>query len=143
MIKKMAPKVDIKLHFCTIRAKDFYQLKNRYLRRAEIIRHPHEEVTPDGLLLYGQLEGRINDLERFKRFLMEDVGVPEKFLSLEGQILKIPYYLLVEEECIRASSDFHLQGHVVEMIPFRDDYAQITEKTPVKVFRREHEWDEG
>ena len=30
LIQKIAPKTSIKIHFCSIRAKDFYQLKNRY-----------------------------------------------------------------------------------------------------------------
>ena len=32
LIKKLVNNVSIKIHFCTIRAKDYYQLKNRYLR---------------------------------------------------------------------------------------------------------------
>ncbi|TFG23496.1 MAG: radical SAM protein [Promethearchaeota archaeon] len=138
LINKLANKVSIKIHFCTIRAKDYHQLKNRYVRRAKNIRLPYEEINDDGLLLYGQIEGKQQFLDKLYEFLINVLKVPKKLISLEGRIIKLPYYIAIEDEIIRFLDEYNLHGYILEVLPFRQNkYREITEKTPVKIFREE------
>lgn len=44
----------LKVHYCPIVTKDEYQLVNRYRRRAMNTRHPWEDITPDGTIVFGR-----------------------------------------------------------------------------------------
>ena len=138
LIKDIAPKVSIKIHFCTIRAKDYWQLKERYLRRAKKIKLPYEQITSDGLLIYGQIEGEKMDIEELYTVLSNEINIPEKFLSLEGTNIKLPITFALKEALINLLIQNNLKGFIIEMTPFREvEYKQITEKTPIKVFKEE------
>ena len=65
LMKNLSNKVSIKMHFCLIHSKDYYQLKNRYLRRAKNIKLPFEVITEEGLLMFAQIEGNRDDIEKF------------------------------------------------------------------------------
>ena len=43
----------ISVHYCPSRSKDTVQLRNRFLRRAQNIRRPYEEISSEGLLTKG------------------------------------------------------------------------------------------
>ena len=144
LIKRISNKVTMKIHFCTIRAKDYSQLKNRYLRRAKTIRLPYEEITEEGLLLYGQIEGKKEFLNILYLFLISGLKIPKKLVSLEETTIKIPYYIAIEDEIIRFLDEHNLNGYILEVLPFRRiKYRQITEITPVKVFSEEVVFNEN
>ncbi len=138
LIKDIAPKVSIKIHFCTISAKDYWQLKERYLRRAKKIKLPYEQITSDGLLIYGQIEGEKIAIKEFYTVLSNEINIPEEFLSLEEASIKLPITFALEEILINLLIQNNLKGYVIEMTPFREVlYQQITEKTPIKLFKEE------
>jgi pyruvate formate-lyase activating enzyme-like uncharacterized protein len=138
LIKDIAPKVSIKIHFCTISAKDYWQLKERYLRRAKKIKLPYEQITSDGLLIYGQIEGEKRAIKEFYTVLSNEINIPEEFLSLEEASIKLPITFALEEILINLLIQNNLKGYVIEMTPFREVlYQQITEKTPIKLFKEE------
>ncbi|MFW9874331.1 MAG: radical SAM protein, partial [Candidatus Thorarchaeota archaeon] len=83
LIRKIGSKVSIKIHFCPIRAKDYYQLKNRYIRRAKNIKLPYEVITEEGLLLYAQIEGKEDDLEKFYEYILSNLKIHRKFISYD------------------------------------------------------------
>lgn len=139
LLHGMESKVKLKLHFCTIRAKDHFQLKARYKRRAETIKKPYELVTEEGLLLFAQIEGQISKLKELKRLLTEEVHVPSKFLTFDGNTLKLPPDLALDDHFATFLDDLFLKGYIVEIIPFRGEYSQITEKTPLDIFKEEIE----
>ena len=144
LITRISNKVSMKIHFCTIRAKDTFQLTNRYLRRAKKIKLPYEEITEEGLLLYGQIEGKKTLLEKLYHLLISDLKIPKKFISLEENTIKLPYYIAIEDEIIRFLDEYDLNGYILEVLPFRRiKYRQITEITPVKVFKEEVVIDEN
>jgi pyruvate formate-lyase activating enzyme-like uncharacterized protein len=139
IIKEIASQVSIKIHFCTIRSKDHYQLKNRYLRRATSIRLPYEVITEEGLLIFGQVEGKKYQLDNFYNSLRSDLKISEELIFHDGDNIKIPFYISLEDQIINLFNKYQLETFIIEMTPFRNKrYQQITEKTPIKVFKEEH-----
>jgi pyruvate formate-lyase activating enzyme-like uncharacterized protein len=131
LLKRMSQKVSIKLHFCTTSAKDHFQLKNRYLKRAKTIKLPYEEITEDGLLEYGQIEGNLKSLNNLYKIFLSDLRIPKKFISFEKDYITIPNHILYNKRFLQILEKFNLKGFHVEIIPFRGKYCQITEKTLV------------
>ena len=140
LIKKVGPKVSIKMHFCSIKAKDYYQLKSRYLRRAITIKLPHEEITKEGLLMYAQIEGKRENLTTLNDLLLNKHKIPKKLVSFEGDTIKMPYRMVLREKFISLLNEHKLDCNIIEIIPFREkEYFQITESTPIKIFIQEQE----
>ncbi len=138
LIHDIAPKVSIKIHFCTIMAKDYWQLRERYLRRAKTIKLPYEQITKEGLLLYTQLEGKKLDLKEFYNILLHEIKIPQKFLSYGVTNINLPIKFTLEDSFMDLLIKHNLQGYIIEMTPFREEkYQQITEKTPIKLFKEE------
>jgi len=138
LLEKLASKTSLKLHFCSTRAKDHFQLKNRYLRRAEVIKLPYEEITPEGLLLFAQIDGSKEDLVKFHNSVKSNFKISEKLLKFNGNNIKLPVkFALKESFILLLDKQNNLNGYIIEKIPFRTKYSQITEKTPIKVFKQE------
>ena len=138
LMKDLSNKVSIKMHFCLIRSKDYYQLKNRYLRRAKNIKLPFEVITEEGLLMFAQIEGNKDDLEKFSNILLTEMKLNKNLILFNGNDIKLPLYLSIDNQIISLFERFQLKGYIVEMIPFRQQkYQQITEKTPIKLFKEE------
>jgi len=144
LLNKVAPLVSIKLHFCSIRAKDFHQLKNRYLRRANTIKLPYEEITKEGLLLYAQIEAGEKELNQINDVLIKEFKIPTKLLQKEVENIKLPCYIAIENQLIELLDEMNAKGYVVEITPFREKkYQQITEKTPIKLYKQEVGYNEN
>ncbi len=141
LFKEFIPKTSLKIHFCSIKAKDYYQLKNRYLRRAPNIKTPYEEISEEGLLIYGQIEGNEADITKLKNYLLNKSGMPTKLISFKAACIKLPYYVLVDDDFLEFLKSFNLKGYIVECLPFNEsdekEYRQITEITPIEVFKEE------
>jgi len=138
LLHDIVPKVPIQIHFCTIIAKDYWQLKERYLRRAKTIKKSYEEITSDGLLLYALIEGEKEDIKEFCNLLLNEINLPQNFFSLEATTIKLPIKFAMENLFMDLLIQHNLQGYIIEMTPFREEkYQQITEKTPIKLFKEE------
>ncbi|MFX0057297.1 MAG: radical SAM protein [Candidatus Hodarchaeota archaeon] len=138
LIKRIADKVHIKIHFCTIIAKDYWQLKERYMRRAKEIKEPYEDINEEGLLMYAQIEGNRNHLIELNDFLLKEFKIPKKYLSFNNQATKLPITVALDEKFLELIDSKQLEGYILEITPFREDnYCQVTEKTPLKVFKEE------
>jgi len=138
LVKDIAPQVDLKIHFCTIRAKDYWQMKKRYLRRAKTIKLPYEQITRDGLLLYAQIEGEKIAIKEFYTMLLTEIKIPQNFLGFSETNIKLPITFALEDTLINLLIQNNLEGYIIEMTPFREEeYQQITEKTPIKLFKEE------
>jgi pyruvate formate-lyase activating enzyme-like uncharacterized protein len=139
LIRKLGPEVSLKMHFCSIRAKDYYQLKNRYLRRAKNIKLPYEVITEEGLLLYAQIEGDERKMDKFYEILLSDLKIHDKYIINNKKNIRMPFYILIEDHVISELENLDLKGFIIESTPFRQlKYKQITEKTPIKVFKEEY-----
>ncbi|MFX1405516.1 MAG: radical SAM protein [Promethearchaeota archaeon] len=137
-IERIAHKVSIKIHFCPIIAKDYWQLKERYSRRAKKIKEPYEVINKEGLLMYAQIEGNINKLIELRNFLLKKFKIPKKYLLFSNQAIKLPISVAIDKNFIELIDSKKLEGYIMEITPFREaDYCQITEKTPIKIFKAE------
>jgi len=142
LIRKFGPEVSLKMHFCSIRAKDYYQLKNRYLRRAKNIKLPYEVITEEGLLLYAQIEGNEKEMDKFYEILLSDLKIHDKYIIYNKKNIRMPFYILIEDHVISELENLDLKGFIIESTPFRQlKYKQITEKTPIKVFKEEYDFN--
>ncbi|MEJ2251735.1 MAG: 4Fe-4S cluster-binding domain-containing protein [Candidatus Lokiarchaeota archaeon] len=144
LIKNVLSYTSLKIHFCRIITKDYFQLKNRYLRRAKNVKKPYEEITEEGLLLYAEITGNLENLLKFNRYLIKIAQVPLEFVHMDKEILIIPYYIALEEEVGFLLKKYNLKTFIIETTPFQDPkYRQITEKTPLKIFKEEYEFYES
>jgi len=140
LLKEIYHKVSLKIHFCSISAKDYWQLKERYMRRAKSIKKPYEAINDDGLLLFAQIEGSEQNLNKLNELLLNKIRMPQKYFFYDKQKIRMPIALALEQKFIELLGKYKLQGFVVEITPFRDEkYVQITEKTPIKEFKEEME----
>jgi pyruvate formate-lyase activating enzyme-like uncharacterized protein len=138
LIRRLSSKVSIKIHFCSIRAKDYYQLKNRYLRRAKSIKLPYEIITDEGLLLFAKIEGENEKLSKFHKSLLSEYNAPEELIDFNEDGINLPYNIALEDDFIAILDQLDLKGFIIEMIPFRGKYQQITERSPIQVFKEEY-----
>lgn len=139
LIRKIGAKVSIKMHLCSIRAKDYYQLKNRYIRRAKNIKLPYEVITEEGLLVFGQIEGDKKELDKFYKNLLFNLRIQNEFISYDEKNIKIPFYISIKGQVLSILEKYQLKGFIVETTPFRlSKYQQITEKTPIELFKEEY-----
>jgi pyruvate formate-lyase activating enzyme-like uncharacterized protein len=139
LLRKIGLEVDIKMHYCSIRAKDYHQLKNRYIRRAKNIKLPYEVITEEGLLIYAQVEGEKKNLNDFYESLVHDLKIHNNQLSYDNDQIKMPFYISIENQIVGLIEKYDLKGYIVETTPFRRlKYKQITEKTPIEVFKNEY-----
>ncbi|MFX1378482.1 MAG: radical SAM protein [Promethearchaeota archaeon] len=139
LMRKLGSEISLKIHFCSIRAKDYHQLKNRYLRRAKNIKLPYEVITEEGLLLFGQIEGGEKDLVKLYKDLLYELKIHSKLLSYTEKYIRMPFYISINDQVISLIERYKLKGFVIETTPFRElKYQQITEKTPLKIFMDEY-----
>ncbi|MFW9874739.1 MAG: 4Fe-4S cluster-binding domain-containing protein [Candidatus Thorarchaeota archaeon] len=138
LMKDLIDIVSIKVHFCPIRSKDYYQLKYRYMRRAKNVKLPFEAITEEGLLMFAQIEGNKNAIEKFRNILLSEMNINMNLILFNGKELRLPLYLSIDNQIVSLFEKFQLKGYIVEMTPFRQQkYQQITEKTPIKLFKEE------
>ena len=142
LIKDLNKHVSLQIHFCSTAAKDYFQLKNRYLRRAKNIKLSYEVITDEGLLIFAQLEGNKGDLDKFYHLLLVEMKLDEKLVVYNGENIKLPLYISLDSQFITLFESFQLKGYIIEITPFRGEkYQQETEKTPVKLFKKEFGFD--
>ncbi len=138
LIERISPKVSIKMHFCSILAKDYYQLKSRYLRRARTIKLPYEEITEEGLLMYAQVEGNLENLTKFNESLLNKNIFPKKFIFFDNNSIKLPYRMTLNDKFLTLLNEYKLDCNILEIIPFREkECFQITESTPINIYMQE------
>lgn len=112
LIRKIGAKVSIKMHLCSIRAKDYYQLKNRYIRRAKNIKLPYEVITEEGLLVFGQIEGDKKELDKFYKNLLFNLRIQNKFISYDEKNIKIPFYISIKDQVLSILEKYQLEGFI-------------------------------
>ncbi len=143
LIKELGPRVSIKMHFCSIKAKDYYQLKNRYIRRAKNVKLPFEVINEEGLLIFAQIEGEKKELVNLHKNLLSILKTNEKLIKFDKNTIKLPFYIAINNKFLSLLENYKLKGYIIEMLPFRiSKYQQITEKTPIQLFKKEFGFNE-
>ena len=140
LIHKVVNKVNLKIHLCSVLTKDFWQLSMRYNRRARSIKRSFEKITEEGLLIYASVEGNEQKLELIKNFLIVDMKIPQKLFEVRNNEIDFSVSLALNENFQEFALNYSLKINIIETTPFIEKrYRQITEKTPIDVFKDELE----
>ena len=114
---------NISIHFCPIWVKDNVQLKNRFLRTAQIIKKPHEEVTTDGLIIKGAvIPERMNpaSIRRIIEFLVRN-GFSDREIvwNNKNKWIEVPYKKLTQSigKLLVETLSSNVQIAIVEEFP--------------------------
>ncbi len=128
---KQHAKSSITIHFCPASVKDSTQLRMRYLHRANKVKRPYEEVTPEGLLVKGVVRGPYEQLVELRNRLIEEGEVPPDMLFLpeEGGMLEGPAFLFAEKEILQIIKKGRLEAGIMETLPL--DTRDVCEYTPL------------
>ena len=86
------------LKFCTAVFKDSGQLRRRFLRRGESTIAPHEVLTEDGTLIFGAIDADSESKEEWMDELVNETGLPRRFLLWDEQNGRIEMPLVVAED---------------------------------------------
>ncbi len=128
---KQHAKSSVMLHFCPATVKDSTQLRQRYLHRANKVKRPYEEVTPEGLLVKGVVRGPNDRLIELRSRLIEEGEVPPEMLFLleGGNMLEGPAFLFAEKEILRLIKKNKLEAGIMETLPL--DTRDVCEYSPL------------
>jgi pyruvate formate-lyase activating enzyme-like uncharacterized protein len=128
---KKHEKSNVLLHFCPAAVKDSTQLRQRYLHRANKVKRPYEEVTPEGLLVKGMVRGPFERLLELRSRLIEEGEVPPEMLFLPegGNTLEGPAFLIAEKEILGIIKKSALEAGIMETLPL--DTRDVCEYTPL------------
>ena len=138
LIQKVADKVRLKIHLCSVLTKDFWQLSLRYNRRAKSIKRFFEEITEEGLLIYASVEGNEQILELIKNYFIVDMKLPQKLFEVRNNEVDFPINVALSDNFQEFALINNLKINITETTPFIENkYRQITEKTPIDVFKEE------
>lgn len=83
-----------KAHFCSSRFKDAIQLRKRLLRTARILSREFDEVTPDGTLFYGVIQGNVDGITSMLRLL----DVPGQLFEPQDGSVELAWWVLEDIE---------------------------------------------
>ena len=102
------------LKYCTAVFKDAGQLRRRFLRRGESVIAPHEVLTEDGTLIFGAIDADSGSKDDWMDELVDETGLPRRFLLWDEQNERIEMPLVVAEDIAEEIED---PVFMVEVLP--------------------------
>ena len=102
------------LKFCTAVFKDSGQLRRRFLRRGESTIAPHEVLTEDGTLIFGAIDADAESKEGWMDELVNETGLPRRFLLWDEENSRIEMPLVVAEDI---AEEIEEPVFMVEVLP--------------------------
>lgn len=102
------------LKYCTSVFKDAGQLRRRFLRRGESVIAPHEVLTEDGTLIFGAIDADSDSKDDWMDELVDETGLPRRFLLWDEQNGRIEMPLVVAEDIAEEIED---PVFMVEVLP--------------------------
>ncbi len=102
------------LKYCTSVFKDAGQLRRRFLRRGESVIAPHEVLTEDGTLIFGAIDADSDSKDDWIDELVDETGLPRRFLLWDEQNERIEMPLVVAEDIAEEIED---PVFMVEVLP--------------------------
>jgi pyruvate formate-lyase activating enzyme-like uncharacterized protein len=117
-----------KIHFCSSTYKDAVQLRKRFQRIAKNTAREFDEITEDGTLVYGVIEG--GDQKLAEEILQNMEVPPELFEAKEGKI-EIAWWVLEElkDELKEELEPPGTKLFIIERYPFEN--GMLIELTPL------------
>jgi len=108
--------------YCSSRFKDAVQLRERLKRIARHTARPFDEISADGTIIYGEIEGNITDALR----ILKGSNIPRRMYRSYGGRIETAWWLLEETGGLCAVARCSIverypldNGLVVERIPLR------------------------
>jgi pyruvate formate-lyase activating enzyme-like uncharacterized protein len=111
-----------KVHFCSSRFKDAVQLRERFKRIAKHNARYFDEVTDDGTLVYGSIDG--NNLSKF---LLQEAGVDVDMFSVLDSSIETAWW--IAEDLALELKKMGCTVSVIERHPMKN--GLVVEKTPL------------
>ncbi|HIP25893.1 MAG TPA: radical SAM protein [Archaeoglobus profundus] len=109
-IARMYSKVVKKFHYCTARFKDKAQMRRRFIRMA--MNHPEfYQVSRDGTLICGYIEGTKEKIEKIKQFL---ISKGQDFVEVDGGLETSVEFVEKWKEFLKAEG---LKISIIERFP--------------------------
>lgn len=109
-----------KLHFCSSRFKDAIQLRERFKRIAKKGARYFDEITDDGTLVYGFIEGSCTGL-------LKEAGVQEEMYAVLDDTVEIAWW--IAEDLAGELKKIGCKVSVIERYPMKN--GMIAERTPI------------
>ncbi|MCX9085737.1 MAG: radical SAM protein [Candidatus Methanoperedens sp.] len=109
-----------KLHFCSSRFKDAVQLRERFKRIAKRSARNFDEVTEDGTLVYGLIEGNCIDI-------LKEIGVQDAMYEVMEGTVEIAWW--IAEDLAGELNKIGCRVSVIERYPMKN--GMIAERTPL------------
>lgn len=117
-----------KVHFCSSTYKDAVQLRKRFQRIAKNTAREFDEITEEGTLIYGVIDGGNRELAEE---ILREVEVPDEFFEVKEGKIEIAWWVLedlkdvLKEELEPSGTKLFIierhpfeEGLIVELIPF-------------------------
>ena len=118
--RKVAQVLDYdKLHFCSSRFKDAIQLRERFKRIAKRSARHFDEITDDGTLVYGVIEGNCAGL-------LKEAGVPDEMYEVMDGTVEIAWW--IAEDLVSELKKIKCGVSVIERYPMKN--GMVAERTP-------------
>jgi len=109
-----------KLHFCSSRFKDAVQLRERFKRIAKRSARYFDEITDDGTLVYGVIEGSCEGL-------LKEAGVQDEMYYIRDGTVEIAWW--IAENLASELKKIGCEVSVIERYPMKN--GMIAERTPL------------
>jgi pyruvate formate-lyase activating enzyme-like uncharacterized protein len=109
-----------KLHFCSSRFKDAVQLRERFRRIAKRSARYFDEITDDGTLVYGVIEGSCAGL-------LKEAGVQDEMYYVRDGTVEIAWW--IAEKLAGELKEIGCKVSVIERYPMKN--GMIAERTPL------------
>jgi len=109
-----------KLHFCSSRFKDAIQLRERFKRIAKRSARNFDEITDDGTLVYGLIEGDCAGL-------LKEAGVQDEMYEVRDGTVEIAWW--IAEDLAGELKKIGCDVSVIERYPMKN--GMIAERTPL------------
>ncbi|MGV8075722.1 MAG: radical SAM protein [Methanosarcina sp.] len=108
-----------KIHFCSSTFKDAVQLRKRFQRIAKNTARGFDEVTEDGTLVYGVIEG--GD-QRLAEETLENMEIPSELFEVKDGKIEIAWWVLEElKDGIKEELEpMGTKIFIIERYPFED-----------------------
>ncbi|MFX1512471.1 MAG: radical SAM protein [Promethearchaeota archaeon] len=129
IVEWISNNLDISVHFCAANTKDGIQFRQRLIRMAKRTARPYHEVTQDGSLLLGIVEGNYNQLEILRKRLKYELEIPTELFHLNKEGIKLEIRWDLAEALTSEFQKEGLQVALIEQYPTYD--RKIITKIPL------------
>ncbi len=109
-----------KIHFCSSVFKDAVQLRERFKRIAKRSARDFDEITDDGTLVYGVIEGD-------GQYILKDAGVTEDMFAARAGSVETAWWIASDLADELKEKGFSV--YVIERYPMKN--GMVVEKTPL------------